>query len=466
MNFVSLQFALLLAAVLILLAIHSSPSWRKGVLLLASCAFYAYWDWRFLGLLIFVTCMDYYISILLVKSTDARRKKRLLFVSVFANLLILGLFKYFNFFIGSLNLVLSSAGLHLPELQIILPIGISFYIFETLSYVIDVYRGNVRPAESLLDYAVFVTFFPRLVAGPIMRAAQFLPQLKRGVQFSRENFIQGAHLFGQGLLKKIVVADTLALVTDPIYATPWEFSSLTVWIGVLSFALQIYFDFSGYSDMAMGVARLLGFELPLNFNLPFTSQSLTEFWQRWHISLSTWMRDYVYIPLGGNRQGEGRANLNMLVSMLLGGLWHGASWNFVLWGGLHGLALAAERIFLRGKQTQAAGSIPLSWIKALGIYLWIALACIFFRAPDLYIAREVIKKLLFVHPVGAEWVFAPAILYMGLVLLGGFYLRAREGRILFAESWRPYIVPLIAAEYLFAFLFAAGGTSPFIYFQF
>ncbi|MDO8755680.1 MAG: MBOAT family protein [Anaerolineales bacterium] len=465
MSFVSLEFTRLLTAVLILLAISRAAGWRKFILLLASCVFYAYWDWRFLGLLVFVTVMDYYISIWLVASRNERTRKAMLFASVVVNLSILGYFKYFNFFIDSLNLILTRVGFNLPELQIILPIGISFYIFETLSYVIDVYRRHTEPADSLLDYAVFVTFFPRLVAGPIMRASHFLPQLKRGIHFSRENFVVGAHLFAQGLLKKVVVADTLALLSDTVYELPWVFSSAVVWLGVLSFAVQIYFDFSGYSDMATGVARLLGFELPVNFNLPFTSQSLTEFWQRWHISLSTWMRDYVYIPLGGNRHGAKRTNLNMLITMLIGGLWHGASWNFVVWGGMHGLALWAERIFSRGKQPQG-WSFPGALLKALAVYLWVAVACVFFRSPSLQIAGEVFKKLFFISPVGAQWFFAPALFYVLIVLAGGFYLRIRHADGFLSDTRQPYVIPVIAAEYLFAFLFAAGGTSPFIYFQF
>lgn len=465
MSFVSWEFVLLLIVVFILLVISRSAGWRKIVLLLASCAFYAFWDWRFLGLLIFVTVMDYYISIWLTIAHNERTRKAMLFASVAVNLSILGYFKYFNFFIDSLNLILSRVGFNLPELQIILPIGISFYIFETLSYVIDVYRRNTEPAESLLDYAVFVTFFPRLVAGPIMRAAHFLPQLKRGIEFSRENFVVGAQFFAQGLLKKVVVADTLAIASDAVYGTPWAFSSPVVWLGVLSFAIQVYFDFSGYSDMATGVARLFGFELPTNFNLPFTSQSLTEFWERWHISLSTWMRDYVYIPLGGNRHGAMRTNLNMLITMLVGGLWHGASWNFVIWGGMHGLALWAERVFSRSKPNQA-WFLPGALLKALAVYLWVAVACVFFRAPSLIIAAEVFKKLLFINPVGAQWLFAPALFYGLIVLVGGYYLRSRHAEGLPFDTRQPYVLPFIFAEYLFAFLFAAGGTSPFIYFQF
>ena len=466
MSFISLEFAALLLAVLILVAVFRAATWRKWILLAASCAFYAYWDWRFLGLLVFVTVMDYFISVWLTRSRSQAERKALLAISVTINLLILGFFKYFNFFVGSFNALLGSLGWHLPELQIILPIGISFYTFETLSYVIDVYRNRTPPANSLLDYAVFVTFFPRLVAGPIMRASHFLPQLDRGVKFSRENFMIGAQFFGQGLVKKVVVADTLAMLTDQVYTVPSLFSSATVWLGVLAFALQIYFDFSGYSDMATGVARLFGFQLPVNFNLPFTSRNLTEFWQRWHISLSSWLRDYLYIPLGGNRKGNIRANLNLFVTMLLGGLWHGASWNFVLWGGAHGLALGTDRLVDRNANLKQEWNFSRDWIKGIVIYLWIALACVLFRSPSMEIAWQVTKKLLFIDPLGVQWIFIPAVLYMGIVLAGGFLLRARKIELAKMDVRQPYALPLIAAQYLFAFLFAAGGTSPFIYFQF
>ena len=465
MSFISLEFAVLLATVLLLVVLIRNPLARKVILLVASCAFYAYWDWRFLGLLIFVTVMDYFISVWLVGSQNQRTRKIMLATSVTVNLGILGFFKYFNFFTGSFNALMASFGLHLPELNIILPIGISFYIFETLSYVVDVYRGRTNPAHSLLDYSVFVTFFPRLVAGPIMRASHFLPQLDRGIYFSRENFLRGAQYFGQGLVKKVVVADTIAMMTDQIYSIPWIFSSGTIWTGVLAFGLQVYFDFSGYSDMATGVARLFGFELPVNFNLPFTSRNLTEFWQRWHISLSTWLRDYLYISLGGNRKGKVRKFINMFLTMLLGGLWHGASWNYVLWGGAHGVALAADNA-VDHQDLSGEWRFTRDWWKGLLVFAWIGIACVLFRSPDLSTAYEVTKKLLFINSAGVNWYFFPALLYMIVVLAGGFYLRSRKIELSQVDLRQPHALPLIAALYLFAFLFAAGGTSPFIYFQF
>jgi alginate O-acetyltransferase complex protein AlgI len=328
-----------------------------------------------------------------------------------------------------------------------------------------VYRGRTEPARSLVDYAVFVTFFPRLVAGPIMRASNFLPQLYGGLHFSRDNFVLGAQFFAQGLLKKIVIADTCAVLVDKVYEIPWFYSSSTVWLGVCAFAVQILFDFSGYSDMATGIARMFGFELVMNFNLPFTSQNLTEFWQRWHISLSTWLRDYLYISLGGNRKGEIRTYFNMFITMLLGGLWHGASWNFVLWGGLHGLALALEHWWNRGKPARE-WTLLRALPGALGVFLWVALSCVFFRSSSMSIAGTVFSKLLFIDPVGVDWFYLPAFGYLVIVLIGGFVMRVTGFDFSTLDLSRPYILPLIASEFLFAFLFAAKGVSPFIYFQF
>ena len=468
MSFVSLEFFVLLAAVLILVTVIRSIVGQKIVLLLASCAFYAYWDWRFLGLLAFITAMDYYISVTLVKTKDARKRKSLLILSLVINLMILGFFKYFNFFVDTFNLALGSVGLHLNGMQIILPVGISFYIFETISYVVDVYRGDSEPAHSLLDYAVFATFFPRLVAGPIMRASNFLPQLYRGVRFSRENFLVGAQLFVQGLIKKIVVADSLALIVDGIYFTPWLYSSPTVWLGVVAYSIQIYFDFSGYSDMAMGVARMFGFEMPMNFNLPYTAQSMTGFWQRWHISLSTWLRDYLYIPLGGNRRGNIRTYVNLFTTMLLGGLWHGASWNFVLWGGLHGFYLAIERTFNSGNKRFPVVQGTLSaWGKSIIVFALTSITWVFFRSPSADITFQVFSKLMFINPEGVAWFYGPALFFVPIVFFGGLIARMEKPVEIFDFSpGKPISLAFIAFEFLIVFLFAADNASPFIYFQF
>lgn len=464
MNFVSAEFAYLFAIIFVLLLVFSSPLVRKIIILSASCVFYAYWDWRFLGLLILVTVIDYYISRLLLRAKGQREKKSLLAASVILNLGVLGIFKYLNFFIDNLNLLFSRFGLEIGAVNILLPVGISFYTFETLSYVIDVYRGDTKPAASLLDYAVFLTFFPRLVAGPIMRAKQFLPQLERGVVMNLPNFVAGAQLFAQGLVKKVLIADRLSVGVDLIYSNPGLFSSSSVWLAVFAYSIQIYFDFSGYSDMAMGVARTFGFELAQNFNLPYVSLSITEFWRRWHISLSTWLRDYLYIPLGGNRNGKGRTYLNLMVTMLLGGLWHGASWNFVFWGGLHGMYLAMERL-LGGDRSLAKGK-SFHWASALFTFILVSITWVFFRSSSLEITEIVLAKLFFLSPGGVHWLYTPAIVFVPVVVVGGWLMRIRGVEIPKLTPNQPYAIPFLAAVFFWVYLFFPADINPFIYFQF
>lgn len=297
MSFISVEFAILITVVLALLAFIRLPLARKMILLCASCIFYAWWDWRFLGLLVFVTFVNYYAAHFLVKTALDKNRKLLLWVSILVNLSLLGFFKYFNFFTGTLNIFTEALGWRIGTLNIILPIGISFYTFETLSYVIDVYHGVVQPAKSLLDYAIFISFFPRLVAGPIMRASQFLPQLEKGIDISLDNFVEGGQYFLRGMVKKMVIADNVAVMADQIYLFPNAFSSFTVWLGIAAYSIQILYDFWGYSDMALGIGKMLGIELPINFNLPYTSQSITEFWNRWHITLSSWLT--IPLPIMG-----------------------------------------------------------------------------------------------------------------------------------------------------------------------
>lgn len=468
MSFISLEFALLFTGVVFGLLVFRRHLYKKFIILLASCVFYAYWDWRFLGLIALVTVVDYYISKYLTKTESQAARKRMLSFSIILNLSILGVFKYFNFFVDNLNLLLAPFGFTYSNLEIILPVGISFYIFETISYVIDIYRRVAKPADSLLDYAVFVTFFPRLVAGPIMRAAHFLPQLKREIALNIDNFVNGAHIFAQGLFKKIVVADRMAIMVDQIYMSPSLYSPATVWLAVFAYSVQIYFDFSGYTDMAIGLGKIMGFELPLNFNLPYASQSITEFWRRWHISLSTWLRDYLYIPLGGNRQGKVRTYSNLLITMLLGGLWHGASWNFVVWGGLHGLYLSIERAFNHEQNVSRLKQNGLfAWIRFLSTFVVVSVTWVFFRSPSYKTSLIILKKLAFIGgEINIVWWYWPAIVAVVGTLFIGWIIAKREG-IVWSLNYRdPYAVPFLVSEYLFIFLFSMTNVSPFIYFQF
>jgi alginate O-acetyltransferase complex protein AlgI len=467
MNFVSFEFAFLFFVVLIFLGLLRNSLARKIIILCASCVFYAYWDWRFLGLLIIVTLMDYYISVKIDSLSDPYAKRNWLILSLVINLIILGFFKYFNFFIDTFNILFSPFRRTLHEFNIILPVGISFYIFETISYVVDVYKGSEKPARSLLDYAVFITFFPRLVAGPIMRASQFLPQLYRGVYFSRDNFLIGAQLFAQGLIKKIVVADSIAYLVDAVYNHPGLFSSSTIYLAVISYSIQIYFDFSGYSDMACGIAKTLGFDLAINFDFPYISQSVTEFWKRWHISLSSWLRDYLYIPLGGNRTGKVRTYINLMLTMLIGGLWHGASWNFVFWGGLHGIYLALERLFAkRTGVDHHISSVASSWLKSLLVFFIVSITWIFFRSPSLDVTRVVFYKLLFLDSSGVSWWYVPAILFSIVVVFGGLVINTFKPSFGEVAVSGPFSVAFLLFEYIFVMLFFTANISPFIYFQF
>lgn len=467
MSFVSVEFAVLLVTVLTLLFLFKAPMPRKYILLTASCVFYAWWDWRFLGLLAFVTLLDYYISQILVNTKDQQRRKHLLWISIIANLGFLGFFKYFNFFIDSLNTAVAPFGWHLGTLSIILPIGISFYTFETLSYVIDVYRGVASPARSLVDYAIFISFFPRLVAGPIMRATQFLPQLERGLILNYANLVEGAQWFLRGLLKKMVIADNVAVMVDQIYHAPSVFSSGTVWLAVGAYSVQILFDFSGYTDMARGIGKMIGIDLPPNFNLPYTAQSLTEFWNRWHISLSTWLRDYLYISLGGNRKGNLRTYINLMLTMLLGGLWHGASWNFVVWGGLHGAGLALERLIYGKKPPQYSWKSPLAWISSLFTALVVTLLWVPFRSPNWETTRIIFQKLFLVRmEYNVQWYYMWPIFAIPLIFIGGMLTRRFEWKWPILTMEKAYTPAVMLFQTLLVFFLAPVNSSPFIYFQF
>ena len=325
---------------------------QNVLLLIASYVFYGYWDWRFLILILISTLADYTIGRLLERTDGTTpkgksRRKFLLICSITINLTILGFFKYFNFFAASFASMLGTFGFEADyvTLNIVLPVGISFYTFQTMSYTIDVYRKVMNPTRSLLNFGVFVAFFPQLVAGPIERAKNMLPQIEKRRHITPEQLQTGFFLIVWGYFKKVFIADNVAQIADQVFNNYQSFEGLDVIIGTLAFAIQIYCDFSGYSDIARGLARLMGFELMINFKLPYFANSPSDFWQRWHISLSTWLRDYLYFPLGGNRKGTARTYVNLFVTMLLGGLWHGAAWNFVIWGGYHGLILIIYRFF-------------------------------------------------------------------------------------------------------------------------
>jgi alginate O-acetyltransferase complex protein AlgI len=367
-------------------------------LLAASYAFYARWDYRFVPLIFASSTADWLLGNAIARAADPKARKRWLAATAVLNLGVLFAFKYLNFGIDSVRMLLLSLGFHPPEvaLQIVLPDGVSFFTFESMSYVIDVYRRDIEPHPSYVEYLAFVAFFPHLVAGPIVRPRDLLPQLATPAAWDEGEASKALFLIAIGLVKKVAIGDYLAVnLVDRVFDAPMQFSALECYAAVVGYAVQIYCDFSGYTDIAIGSALLLGVRFPRNFDAPYKAVNVQDFWRRWHISLSTWLRDYLYVPLGGNRRGPVRTYVNLLATMLLGGLWHGANWTFVAWGGLHGVALAATRAFERSRGAdRPADRSALS--RAVGVFLTFHFVCatwIFFRADTFRGAMRMFSQL-------------------------------------------------------------------------
>ena len=479
MIFTELRFFAFFALVFVVTWGLESNRSRKLWLLVASYAFYAAWDWRFLSLILVSTLVDYGVGLALGAQQRQTRRRLLLGASLFVNLGLLGYFKYAGFFVESAEELLAWLGLETSRssLEIVLPVGISFYTFQTLSYTIDIYRRRLEPTRNLLDVALFVAFFPQLVAGPIVRAAHFLPQLTRRATWSAVRVRPLLVLFLLGFVKKACVADNVAATVDAYFLSPESFGSAAAWLAVLLFAIQIYCDFSGYSDMAIASAGLLGFHLGENFRQPYIAASPREFWQRWHISLSTWLRDYLYIPLGGNRGGAARTYRNLMLTMVLGGLWHGAAWRFLFWGFLHGLALVVHRAWRKALSHRSAAADetgnPLRlfprWLGiTLGVLLTqgvVAIGWIFFRAPDwttaLTTLRAIIGGTAGSAAFDSRWwllILAFGALHALSSQTAGKDLTSRVPASAFAIAYG------LAAST--AILFVQIDVQPFIYFQF
>ncbi len=359
---------------------------RNLFLLAASYFFYGCWSWKFLSLIVISTLVDYYCSHGIEEAASEKRKKLLLVTSCVVNLGILGFFKHANFFVDSLEQSLSFYGYDPGSwrLDIVLPVGISFYTFQTMSYTIDVYRGQLKPLKNVIDFALYVAFFPQLVAGPIERGAHLAPQMTRKTVPHWDDISFGSWLCLKGLFKKAVIADNMAVIVDQVYNSNEPVSGTAVLLATYAFAFQIYGDFSGYSDIARGTARMMGYDLMLNFRLPYFSRSPSEFWQRWHISLSSWLRDYLYIPLGGNRGGEWKTIRNLMLTMLLGGLWHGAAVTYLIWGIFHGIILATHRIWRNFfPVTNNKPNIIVRLIQMILMFHLICVGWLFFRANSI-----------------------------------------------------------------------------------
>ena len=439
-------------------------AWRPFILL-ASYVFYGWVDWRWVLLLIGSSVVNTFAAQVIARSESQVARKRALVLAVTFDLALLGTFKYFGFFVDEFNSLLDGVGLGspLPIVQIVLPIGISFFTFQAISYVVDVYRGETR-AASLMDVAILQAFFPHLVAGPIVRANELLPQLRTPRDPRAVLAGPGLFLIAGGLIKKTVIADELARqVVDPVYNDPVAHSGGEILLAFYAFAAQIYCDFSGYTDMAIGIALLLGFQLPQNFNRPYTALSLQDFWRRWHITLSRWLRDYLYIPLGGNRKGEVKTYRNLMITMLLGGFWHGASFTFLLWGGIHGTALSVER-WSRTHHPGFRLPKPVAWFVTFNV---VCIAWVFFRAPNLATAFDILGGIGLSGP--SPLVTLPMVFLVVAAIAVQFFPRDMWRR---AEAWlvaRPVAFQGIAIGALIVAADAAvgqQGVAPFIYFQF
>jgi alginate O-acetyltransferase complex protein AlgI len=443
---------------------------QNVLLLAASYTFYGCWDWRFLSLIWISTLVDYTCAIQIEKASKADFKKLFLVISLTTNLTLLGFFKYFNFFMSSLQDLFIFFGFQLSPstLNIILPVGISFYTFQTMSYSIDVYSGKTKPEKHFIDFALYVAFFPQLVAGPIERATRFLPQIQNQRFIKADDIQKGLSFIIWGYFLKVFVADNLSLVVDPIFSQSESLAKADVLIGCYAFAFQIYGDFAGYSAIAIGVARLMGFHLMTNFLFPYFVTNPRSFWQNWHISLSTWLRDYLYIPLGGNRKGELQTCRNLFITMLLGGLWHGASWNFILWGGFHGLILILHRqVFQNDAPSNNSG-----FIEALKIVFMFHVTCfgwLLFRASSLAQIADMMS-VIFHGPMltlnkTAYWASMTAFYAFFPLMANWIQKRLNSPNDILSLPAMPRYALTLTIVYLTVCL-GNFGTQQFIYFQF
>jgi alginate O-acetyltransferase complex protein AlgI len=492
MLFNSYTFILFFVFVLLLTRAIGNWTLRKFALLCLSYVFYAAWNPPFVALLWISTIIDWHAARKLHESQHLTQRRFYLFVSLFVNLGMLTYFKYSGFIADNLNGVFQSVGstTSINFVDVILPVGISFYTFQTMSYTIDIYRGNMRPWHSFLDYALYVTFFPQLVAGPIVRATDFLPQCETPRRASKDQLGWGLCLFVIGLFSKVVIADTLmSPIAERVFDSAQSAGFLAAWTGTFAFATQIFCDFFGYSTCAIGIALCLGFALPDNFRFPYAAIGFSDFWRRWHMTLSTWLRDYLYIPLGGNRDGTTRTYINLSITMLLGGLWHGASWMFIIWGALHGFYLIVERLIV---QTRLASwrhwhTIPGRTLLTISTFLLVCITWVFFRAPNIDRALSLcIDMLDITQALGCLTTlldptqainFAQSVLpgrmdyliAIGctlLLLIVHALLKDSSFEALFAKLPRPASAFALATMIYLVVISMTGEDRAFIYFQF
>ncbi|NNE32468.1 MAG: MBOAT family protein [Winogradskyella sp.] len=469
MLFNSIEYLIFLPIVFILYWLLNNNYKNQNILLLiSSYIFYGWWDYRFLSLIVFSSFLDYFVGMKIEEAISENRKKRWLLVSLCSNLGLLGVFKYYNFFADSFASSMSVLGWEVNDLtlNIILPVGISFYTFQTLSYSIDIYRGQIKASRDIIGFFTFVSLFPQLVAGPIERASNLIPQIENKRKLDTNLIKTGIFQIFIGLLRKVAIADNLGVYVDSVYANYDIHNGSTLLVATIFYAFQIYFDFSGYSDIAIGSAKLFGFNFNRNFNFPYFSKTLTEFWRRWHMSLSFWLRDYLYISLGGNRKGIIITYRNLLLTMLIGGLWHGSSWNFVIWGGIHGLFLSFEKFTF--------SALKIKTFNAFGyIYTFIIvlIAWIFFRAADFSSASKIILEIfsfnydsLFIGDINS---FVNALLLLSIgVLIDLKVFKSNVPLENYGTRYSTLKLSVIVSVVIIMLCLFYSSTENFIYFQF
>ena len=478
MFFNSIDFAIFLPIVFFLywFVINKNIKLQNAFLVAASYLFYGWWDWRFLSLIIFSTIIDYWVGRLLANENKLNKRKLLLWISILVNLGFLGFFKYYNFFLDNFIQAFSFLGnsMSARSLNIILPVGISFYTFQTLSYSIDVYRKKLEPTRDIIAFAAFVSFFPQLVAGPIERATNLLPQFYKKRVFSNSKAIDGLRQILWGLFKKVVIADYCAHFVNLIFENPQDYSGSTLVLGAVFFAFQIYGDFSGYSDIAIGTARLFGFNLKQNFAFPYFSRDIAEFWRRWHISLSTWFRDYLYIPLGGSRGNKSQQIRNVFIIFLVSGFWHGANWTFIVWGALNAIYFIPLLLTKNNRnhlnivaEDKNRPSIK-EFLRIILTFIVTTFAWIFFRAESLseafnYISGIFNESLLTVPDIRPTDLFILLLFFLGIEWSGRRNLYALET---FGNKWKqPFRITFYYILIIAIFVYSRKEME-FIYFQF
>ena len=477
MLFNSIQYAIFLPIVFILY--WALPhKYRCSLLLVASYYFYMSWNVKYVALILLTTTLSYLAGLLLGKTEDIRKRKLILGITLAICLGVLVIFKYLDFLFATINKLASLFTIHLNPitLNLILPVGISFYTFQTLSYVIDVYKGDVKAEKNFGYYATFISFFPQLVAGPIERTRNLLPQIKEEHKFSYEKATYGLKLMAWGFFKKLAIADVIASYVDLAFGTPTKYDGFAFVVAMFLFSIQIYCDFSGYSDIAIGTAKLMGIDLMTNFKSPYFSMSVREFWSRWHISLSTWFRDYVYIPLGGNRVSSLRHKVNLMIVFLVSGLWHGANWTFVVWGGIHGFAQVLESSFRKRKSE----SQKFKWIKIIPMFIFLTLAWAFFRAQSFSDVHYIFTHLFngisrprsYLHDgfttLGIGKRILVEIAFPILVLSVYDFFSLKSDPIEWIGKQKPILrwCMYIALIFITIFLMPVKSNTKFIYFQF